>query len=67
MLIKSLDEYKQFDVFLGHGWENWLRVKHDHNKVTVLKSSVPDIEPQTLRLVYFKIKKLLDRQEKHDE
>lgn len=60
MFIKPLEyEHHQFDVFLGHGWDSWIRVQFDQNKVMVVKTNVDNLEPSTLRLIYFKIKKLL--------
>lgn len=33
MLIKRLD-WNTFDVFVGEGWDNWIRVRLDNNEVT---------------------------------
>lgn len=64
MFIKPLEyEHHQFDVFLGYGWESWVRVRFDKNKVQVVKTNVEDLEPQTLRLIYFKIKKMLSKRD----
>lgn len=62
MLIKPLDEYKQYDVFLGQGWENWVRVKFDRARVEVIKTSVDDLDGSTIRLIYFKLKKIIERE-----
>jgi len=56
MFIKPLWDTKEYDVFVGKGWENWARVKMDRNKVTVVKSAI-EIDPSTMRLIFFKIKK----------
>ena len=64
MLIKPLDDYKQFDVFLGHGWENWLRVRFNKNRVDVLKTNIQFLEPSALRLVYFKLKNFTESDNK---
>lgn len=64
MYIKPLEyEHHQFDVFLGIGWESWVRVKFDKNKIFVVKTNVEDLEPTTLRLIFFKIKKLLNKRD----
>lgn len=62
MLIKPLDEYKQYDIFLGFGWENWVRVKMDKTRVQVVKTNIEDLDASTIRLIYFKIKRLIDRE-----
>lgn len=59
MLIKPLDNPREFDVFLGHGWENWVRVRlADNNRLSVVKTSIDELEPSTLRLILFKVIKL---------
>ena len=64
MVIKPLDAYKQYDVFLGLGWENWVRVKFDRSHVSVVKTTVEDLDASTIRLIYFKLKKLIDKERK---
>jgi len=60
MEIKKLDLHNQYDVFVGDGWENWLRVQIDNRapSVEVLKSS-DDVEvtPELMQFIFFKIKK----------
>lgn len=59
MFIKPLDNPREYDVFLGSGWENWVRVRVGSNhKITVVKTDVEDLEPSTLRLILFRIEKL---------
>jgi len=59
MYIKELYNPREYDVFLGDGWENWVRVKYtSSNKIEVVNTSVEELEPSTLRLIYFKLKKL---------
>ena len=62
MLIKPLDNYRQYDVFLGLGWENWVRVKFDRSRVSVVKTSVTDLDGSTIRLIYYKLKKMLEKE-----
>lgn len=56
MEIKQLDNNREFDVFVGKGWSNWVRVKYTSSKVEVIKSSFQPSET-TLELIYYKIKK----------
>lgn len=56
MEIKSLDLNREFDVFVGSGWDNWIRVKYTPTKVEVVKSAFQPSD-STLDLIYFKIKK----------
>jgi len=58
MFIKALDNPREYDVFLGSGWTNWIRVKFINNGVEVVKKSVEEIEPATLSLIFYKIKRL---------
>ena len=62
MFIKSLDTPRQYDVFLGSGWENWLRVTVNKNKLEVIKTNLSDIDPKTLQLIFFKIKKFIRKE-----
>lgn len=62
MLIKPLDDYKKYDIFLGYGWENWIRVKMDKSRVEVVKTNIEELDASTLRLIYFKLKRLIDRE-----
>lgn len=63
MFIKPLEhEYHGYDVFIGYGWENWIRVKLEKNKLVVLGTTVEDLDPKTTRLIFFKIKKLLKKE-----
>lgn len=57
MLIKPLDAYKEYDVFLGDGWENWVRVRYGRGEVKVLKTSVEDLDPAALKIIFYKIRK----------
>lgn len=66
MLIKALDDYKKYDVFLGYGWENWIRVKFDKTRVTVVKTNIEDLDASTIRLIYFKLKRLIDREKNNN-
>ena len=57
MYIKTLEQNK-FDVFLGNGWLNWVRVQVKGNQVEVLnKSEHVDVTPKLQELIYFKIRK----------
>lgn len=56
MEIKQLDNNREFDVFVGKGWDNWVRVKYTSGGVEVIKSSFQPSE-STLELIFFKIKK----------
>lgn len=56
MEIKKLDTHREFDVFLGSGWDNWVRVKYSKNGCAVVKSSFQP-SAETLDLIYYKIKK----------
>lgn len=56
MFIKDLYSPKEFDVFLGEGWENWVRVRlGGPAKIKILASNV-EVEENTLRLIFYKIK-----------
>lgn len=58
MFIKSLYNPREYDVFLGEGWENWVRVRiGNNNKIQVLKTNIEELEPSTVRLIMFKINK----------
>lgn len=57
MYIKPMWDSREFDVFVGHGWENWIRVKVVKNSCVIVKTNVDNIDPATLRLIYFKVKK----------
>ena len=60
MYLKSLDEDNVFDVFLGNGWTNWLRVKvlSNTNKVEVVKKADHvDVTDKLRELIYFKIRR----------
>lgn len=62
MFIKPLDNPREYDVFLGTGWENWVRVRvSSTHKITVVKTSIEELEPSTLRLILFKIGKMRKR------
>jgi len=56
MEIKPLDVDRQFDIFVGNGWDNWVRVKYTPTKVEVIDSSFQPSD-STLELIFFKIKK----------
>jgi len=56
MEIKQLDNNREFDVFLGNGWENWIRVKYSNSRVDIIKSNLEPTQ-STLDLIYYKIKK----------
>lgn len=56
MVIKPLEEHRQFDVFLGNGWDNWVRVRYTRGGVEVVKSSFQP-SAETLELVFYKLKK----------
>ena len=56
MVIKPLDTHHEFDVFLGNGWDNWVRVKYSRTGVQVVKSAFQP-SSDTLELIFFKIKK----------
>lgn len=58
MYIVQLYNPREYDVFLGEGWENWVRVKYGQNRVDVVKTDVDELEPNTLKLIFFKIRKL---------
>ena len=58
MYIKSLGEENKFDVFLGNGWLNFLRVQVQGNKIEVLsKADHVDVTDKLKELVFFKIKR----------
>lgn len=58
MYIKSLYDPREFDVFLGEGWENWVRVKFmSPSRLEIIKTTVEDLDPSTLQLIYYKLKK----------
>lgn len=56
MEIKQLYEENEFDVFLGLGWNNWLRVRTNRDKtVDVLgKSEHINVTPKLLELIWYK-------------
>ncbi len=61
MEIKPLDGNKEFDVFIGNAWDNWLRVNldHSHRRASVVRvAEHVEVTPKLLELIYFKIKKL---------
>jgi hypothetical protein len=57
--IKKLYDDNEFDVFLGSGWDNWIRVKIGKNKqVEVLdKSEHVTPTPKLLELVFYKTRR----------
>jgi hypothetical protein len=61
MEIKPLYNDNEFDVFIGNGWENWLRVTLDHSKrqaaVEGFLASHVEVTPKLLELIYYKCKK----------
>lgn len=59
MLIKPLYDPREYDVFIGYGWENWVRVRliQGNNGLEVISTDVTNIDPKTLQLIFFKIKK----------
>ena len=63
MEIKSLDSNREFDVFVGSGWDNWIRVKYTPTKVEVVNSAFQPSD-STLDLIFFKIKKKFFSQRK---
>jgi hypothetical protein len=56
MEIKQVHDTKEFDVFFGRGWNNWVRVLYTPNAVEVVKATIQPSQ-QTLDQVYWKIKK----------
>lgn len=60
MYIKPTYEDNQFDVFLGNGWTNWLRVQigSSYKEVKVLDKA-EHIEPseKLKELIFFKVKR----------
>lgn len=67
MFIKSLYEPHEFDVFLGQGWENWLRVSLKGNELVVKQKAehVGDISPNTWKLIFHKIKKHIKKEKEN--
>ena len=59
MEIKQLFEENEFDVFLGRGWENWLRIKVGRNKnvEVLMKADHVDPTPKLLELIYWKTRR----------
>lgn len=56
MFIKPLEEHRQFDVFLGKGWDNWVRVKFTRNGCEMIKSSFTP-SSDALELIFYQLKR----------
>jgi hypothetical protein len=59
MYIKQVNS-KEYDVFIGSGWENHLRVTLAHSErkaVPVTVENHVEVTPKLLELIYYKIKK----------
>jgi hypothetical protein len=60
MFIKPLYDDNQFDIFLGNGWSNWLRVQVGNSvRDTKVLSKAEHVEPsdKLKELIYFKVRK----------
>lgn len=58
MLIKPLDEVNKYDIFLGKGWENWVRVHVKSDEVEIMnKSPSVEITKKLLDLIFYKVRR----------
>ena len=58
MLIKPLYDHNTYDIFLGEGWMNWVRVKTTTDELIVIdKAETVEITGKLTELIYFKIKR----------
>lgn len=58
MLIKPLYEPNRYDIFLGTGWENWMRVNVKSSEVEVInKSDNVEVTKKLLELIFYKIRR----------
>ena len=59
MFIKPLWDTNTYDIFLGKGWENWIRVfVTPQRRVNVVKKAEHvDPTPKLLELIFYKIRK----------
>jgi hypothetical protein len=59
MEIKRLYNDNEFDIFLGSGWENWIRVKVGRNKQVecLAKAEHVQLNDKLAELIYYKTRR----------
>lgn len=61
MFIKPLYDKEEYDVFLGEGWDNWVRVRALPSKKTVdilAKNAAVNLTDKLKRVIFFKTRKV---------
>lgn len=63
MFIKPLYDKEEYDVFLGQGWENWVRVKaipRDRTVTVLAKSEHVNVTDGLKQAIFFRTRKESD-------